>query len=296
MASRSQPVARTAQVLFELEQFEVVDGERCEVRGRWLGIRGRRFLRPALTVTVDGRSRRLLADLADKPWAAEEGGPWHASFPCELGGSELASAELTVAPDLTVALQSRRPTRSQPAPAAAPTAAAPQLAVQSEARATPSPFERRARADAGEQLRRELVDARAEQRRLQSQVDHLRVEQADTAQQIEELIAQADELKLELEAGARARERLAAELIEARAELDRLATARDEALLQLDTITAQRDAARYDYTEVVRKLRAMEAARQRAVAERGRALAGPDTPRTPRTGPSAAIRSHWWSR
>jgi hypothetical protein len=264
-----KPVSRTAQVQFELEQFEVIDGDRCEVRGRWLGIRGRRFLRPVLTFTVDGRSQRLLADLAGKPWAAEDGGPWQASFPCELTGTELVGAELSVAPDLTVALQSRRPTHSESAPVAdwAARGPAPHATDEPHTRATPSPFERRSRADEGERVRRELVDARTEQRRLQNQADHLRVEKDDTTQRISEVLTQADEMKRELDAVTRARERLAAEL-------QRVAAERDEALFQLDAMTAKRDAARYDYTELVRKLKAREVAHQQTLADRDPAIAG----------------------
>jgi hypothetical protein len=276
-----EPVSRTAQVQFELEQFEVIDGDRCEVRGRWLGIRGRRFLRPVLTFTVDGRSMRLLADLAGKPWAAEDGGPWQASFPCELTGTELVGAELSVAPDLTVALQSRRPTSSESTPAAdwAARGPAPDTTDQSHPRATPSPFERRSRADAGERLQRELVDARTEQRRLQNQADHLRVERDDTTQRISELITQTGEVKRELDAVTRAREQLAAEL-------QRVAGERDEALFQLDAMTAKRDAARYDYTELVRKLEAREAAHQQTLADRDRAIADQDDAKA---SPDAAV-------
>jgi hypothetical protein len=260
-----ESVSRSAQVRFELEQFEVIDGDRCEVRGRWLGIRGRRFLRPVLTFTVDGRSKRLLADLAGKPWAAEDGGPWHASFPCALADTELVGVELSVSPDLTVALQSRSPRSSEsaPAPDRAARGPAPHTADESHARATPSPFERRSRADAGERLRRELVDARAEQRRLQSQVDYLRLEKKDAAQRISELIGQAGEVERELDALTQVREQLAGEL-------EGVAAERDEALFQLDVMTAKRDAARYDYTELVRKFKAREAAHQQTPADRSR--------------------------
>ncbi|HWE12335.1 MAG TPA: hypothetical protein VG365_02430 [Solirubrobacteraceae bacterium] len=276
-----EPDSRTAQVLFELEQFEVIDGDRCEVRGRWLGIRGRRFLRPVLTFTVDGRSMRLLADLAGKPWDAEDGGPWQASFPCALTGTELVGAELSVAPDLTVALQSRSPTRPKSAPVAdrAARGPAPHATDQSHGRATPSPFERRSRADAGERLQRELVDARTEQRRLQNQADHLRVEKDDSAQRIKELNTQAGKVKRELDTVTRAHERLAAEL-------QRVAGERDEALFQLDAMTAKRDAARYDYAELVRKLKAQEAAHQQTLADRDRAIADQDEAKA---APDAAV-------
>jgi hypothetical protein len=269
-----EPFSRAAGVQFELEQFEVIDGDRCEVYGRWLGVRGRRFLRPVLTVTVDGRSRRLLADLAGKPWAAEDDGLWHASFPCALTSTELAGAELSVAPDLTVALQSRRPKRAKSAPGAtrAARAPAPPASDESEARPTPSPFER-PRAGSAERLRRELVDARSEQRRLQSQVDHLRVEKRETAERITEMIGQTGEVKEELDAVTRGREELTAELQRERVKVKRAAAERDEALFQLEVMTAKRDAVRNDYTELLGRLRAMEAGQQQTLPVRDPASA-----------------------
>jgi hypothetical protein len=288
-----EPASHAAPARFELQQFEVIDGDRCDVRGRWLGVRGRRFLRPTLTMTVDGRSRRLLADLAGKPWAVEEGGSWHASFPGAPAGAELNTAELSVAPDLTVALQSRRPTRSRAAPAPAPPASepAPPIAVKAPAppAPTPSPPQPRSRADAGERFRRELVDARTEQRRLQSQVDHLRLEKADATRRIEELIVQADELTQEIGAGARARDQLAADLQEQRDRLERLGAKHDEALLLLDEMTARRDAARNDYNEVVRRLQTTEAALQRTRAERDRAIGDCDAAIAPPAGAMATL-------
>ena len=107
-------VSEVGRVGFELDRFELVGGEACEVQGRWFGVRGRRFMRPALTVVVDGQPTRLLADLAHKPWAAEDGEPWQAVFPCPRSGGDLEEAELTVAPDVTIALpapQGRRTSR-----------------------------------------------------------------------------------------------------------------------------------------------------------------------------------------
>ena len=54
MSQASKPVARAGRVAFELDRFELTDGQRCELEGRWFGVRGRRFMRPALTVVVDG--------------------------------------------------------------------------------------------------------------------------------------------------------------------------------------------------------------------------------------------------
>src|ERR1700759_3804228 len=92
------------KVAFDVERFEFADGERFEVGGRWFGVRGRRFIRPSLTLVADEEQRRLLADLAQKPWAAEDGEPWKAIFPYEEPGDHWVEAELNVAPDITVTL------------------------------------------------------------------------------------------------------------------------------------------------------------------------------------------------
>src|ERR1700761_1211770 len=97
-------VSEVGRVGFELDRFELVGGEACEVQGRWFGVRGRRFMRPALTVVVDGQPTRLLADLAHKPWAAEDGEPWQAGVPYDQQDGEWVEGELNVAPDITATL------------------------------------------------------------------------------------------------------------------------------------------------------------------------------------------------
>ena len=39
-----------AELTFEVERFEWQDDDRLEVRGRWYGVRGQRFIRPAFHV------------------------------------------------------------------------------------------------------------------------------------------------------------------------------------------------------------------------------------------------------
>ena len=81
---------------------------RVEVAGRWFGVRGRRFVRPTLTVRYGRKGEvRSLADLEHKPWAAEEGEAWLAAFDLERDIESASQVELSVAPDITVAL--RRP-------------------------------------------------------------------------------------------------------------------------------------------------------------------------------------------
>jgi hypothetical protein len=106
MASQStEPTsAGRERIAFEVEGMEQTAPGRVEVRGRWLGVRGRRFFRPALTVTVDGRERRALADLEDKPWAPEQPEAWRAVFPLKVELAKATAVELSVAPDITVKL------------------------------------------------------------------------------------------------------------------------------------------------------------------------------------------------
>src|SRR6201985_1320830 len=89
---------RTSGVGFELDRFEMAKKDRLEVNGRWFGVRGRRFIRPSLTLLADEEQRRLLADLDQKPWAAEDGQPWLATFPFDEEDGEWVEAELNVAP------------------------------------------------------------------------------------------------------------------------------------------------------------------------------------------------------
>jgi hypothetical protein len=72
----------TAQIYFELDRFELSgDEQSAELTGRWFGVRGRRFVRPTLILAAGDDRHRLLADMAHKPWAAEEGADWVAAFP-----------------------------------------------------------------------------------------------------------------------------------------------------------------------------------------------------------------------
>jgi hypothetical protein len=88
---------------FELDRF-VADHERLRVSGRWLGVRGRRFVRPSLAAVVDGHQTRALAELEHKPWDAAEGDEWVAAFKWSGPVSEVEEFELAVAPDLAVRL------------------------------------------------------------------------------------------------------------------------------------------------------------------------------------------------
>src|SRR5215212_1844630 len=84
------------QTGFELDRFQWSGDDRLEVEGRWFGVRGRRFVRPSLTVQVPGGRRRLLALLEHKPWSADEGAAWIAAFPWDGPHAEVGDAELEV--------------------------------------------------------------------------------------------------------------------------------------------------------------------------------------------------------
>jgi hypothetical protein len=77
------------------------------VAGRWFGVRGRRFVRPTLTLVHKGAAVRALADLEHKPWAAEDGEVWTAAFSVDEGLDGAREIELSVAPDIVVGLRPR---------------------------------------------------------------------------------------------------------------------------------------------------------------------------------------------
>src|SRR3954468_22230098 len=97
------PDAPTA-VAFEVERFGWTANDRLEVVGRWFGLRGHRFMRPALIVEAGDDRRRLLALLDHKPWAADDGEPWIAAFSWAGDPVALTFAELSVAPSVSLEL------------------------------------------------------------------------------------------------------------------------------------------------------------------------------------------------
>src|SRR5580700_7198939 len=100
--SPTPATSATASIFFELDRFERADDNRLVLTGRWYGVRGRRFVRPSLSLVSGEDKLRALADLEHKPWAAEEGEEWHAAFPCTA--EDVAEVQLAVAPDIAVQL------------------------------------------------------------------------------------------------------------------------------------------------------------------------------------------------
>ena len=177
---------RNSGVAFEVERLGWPTPDRLEVVGRWYGVRGRRFIRPTLNVEVDGEPRRLLAVLDHKPWAVEDGQAWTAAFEWRGEPASLASAELTVGPDIAV-----------------------ELAHAGERPAAERKFARRPRADV---LESELERVRQEARRLSRELHEARADHQGAANrrlaeheaEIEALRAARDAAEQEAERNATA--------------------------------------------------------------------------------------------
>jgi hypothetical protein len=227
---------KSTSITFELERLEVDGPGRLVVHGRWYGVRGRRFVRPTLTMTMhsDGSERRALADLEHKPWAAEDGEPWIAAFPVDVKPAEARMVELSVAPDVAVELAPGDP--------------------RPEALDARTPRVRGDRVPA----RRSATDASQEIERLR-----LRLQIAERA--VEREHARRAELDQALEEERAKSRRLAAELGELRGQLDVAAATWNE----LSTASAELDATRGEARETAGRLRAAMRAldQQRAESE-----------------------------
>jgi len=249
------------QTGFELERFQWSGPERLEVEGRWFGVRGRRFVRPVLTVQVGGRRRRLLALLEHKPWQADETESWIAAFPWEGSKDDVGEAELEVGA-LTVDLPppggSKRH-RSKPASAGEPPARvepAPPAGAEAGDR-------RPAAAETRHQLERDLAGARAELGRLRQRHEEesreLRAAASHATEQLEALSARA----------ASATERAEQATGEATSLREELQRERDGQGAELDRLRASEAEARADAGR-----RGDEVAAAAAEAERQREAAG----------------------
>jgi hypothetical protein len=256
MARTLEPVAPAGRVVFELDRFELANEDQYQLLGRWFGVRGRRFIRPTLTVTVHDQSIRLLADLDDKPWAPEDGVPWRAAFPSRFEADEVQQAELTVAPDITIELRvaGSGPGQKAKAPSkpAKPKPPAPAEPAQSASTA----------------LRHELAAAQRRQDQLTRQLDRSEADRTHTAARLDELLGNLSEALQDRDQAQAARD-------EALGRLDELARRHGDIALGRDAALGERDAA-------VKARDAAEAARDTALEERDAARLERDAARQER--------------
>ena len=260
--------------MFELDRFELVEGQRYEVEGRWSGVRGRVFIRPELTLSDGNQRRRLLADLAQKPWQAADGDPWAVVFPCAGHAIAAIDAELTVAPDITVAVKRGRTRRTRAGQRGAPrtSLSQPQAAGKPRAEAEPKTDAGGKRRGLGVQLaetRSQLEQVRNEQQQLYDRLDaamrrseEARAAREDATQLREQLAAERDD-------AIRARDEAIAELGQARSDLER---ARET----LQATVAERDSAIRAGIEVERELHAATTERNNLLKDREQLLAQQD--------------------
>jgi len=257
-------VTALAPASFEVERFELAGDACIEVRGRWSGVRGRRFMRPTLTAVAGGREQRILAVLDHKPWIAEEGEIWRAAFPCSTDPAALLDAELTVAPDVTVPL----------APPSAPVVARrPRRARQPRSTGSESSTTPEAEVSSGlgelERLRTERAEAlAARDAALAERHDTI---EAEVALRIADLRAEAERER----AGARLAAQTARERDGARAARDEAARERDAARAERDgavqernRMLAERDTAQTRVEEVARQWELTAALGTRRTLER----------------------------
>ena len=250
-----------AGVNFELERFEWVGDDRLELVGRWSGLRGHRFLRPTLDVDVNGERRRMLADLEHKPWAPEEGEDWMAAFRWRGEPVRFDEAELTVAPELAVALppasgaSARKGGRADVAQDVRP-ARRPRTAVlEAELESAMSEAD-----DLREKLRAEQTNVRG----LETQLQHAREELESARAAVEE----NERLRSERDEAAAARDAAEKERDGARAEAEEARGTAAKATAEAADARRERDAATDRLAEAERESASLTEARDRAREER----------------------------
>jgi hypothetical protein len=262
VAEAVQPDRLTAgQVAFALERFERTDDGRLEIDGRWSGVRGRRFIRPSLTIGGHGSRRRLLAELEHKPWSAEDGEPWRAAF--AASDVDVVDAELSVAPDISLQLPPPGPRRRRATrrPASAGQSRRPVAAGQSR------------RLDA---VRAELDVARQELDTARSELDAARREVDAARREVDAARGEADATRRELADERAEAQDVRGQLESARAERDAALAARDTAEAERAGALAVRDSALAQRAEAMAEREAALAAVSKAHALRRQAIAERD--------------------
>jgi hypothetical protein len=267
------------RVSFELDRFELEAGGRLEVSGRWFGVRGRRFVRPTLTLTGDGERCRSLADLEHKPWSPDEGEPWTAAFPWEFGGAEVLEAELAVAPDVEITLpppggtggrrRKRAPVAGARPDGSRPASGRPDAAGEPQRRREPSETARLHRQV--RELTAELVEGKREIDRLRAELERSQeadVLAASALARRDAVLKERDEIDAERATAAQDREEAIRALEAAGAERDKLRAQRDTAVLARDQALGERDAAALARDEALAQRDAATGVQDEALAQR----------------------------
>lgn len=284
---------------FALTRCEAVDGARLELEGTWTGVRGVRFVRPALVVHREGGGERtLLAVLEHKPWPAQEGEPWVAAFPWDGGDLDMARTELAVAPSIVVPLDGARTEEAI-----------------AEVDREPSETRRGRPPEATAEVRTRAAEARARparevvRRELRERDEAVKGREAARAER-DAALAARDEARAECDAlrqrlldreqsaagAAKRREQALAERDEARRERERVI---EEAERRADARAAE--AVERERRRAAMRIEELEAALMAVEAERDRALtepAGVVSPpvRAPREHGSESAHADWAAR
>ncbi|MDX6720422.1 MAG: hypothetical protein QOJ63_2676, partial [Solirubrobacteraceae bacterium] len=226
---------------FELERLELERG-RLVVSGWWFGVRGMRFVRPALVV----KGRKVLATLEHKPWATSADGVWTAAFPWK-DGAELDVGEVTlvVAPSVAVPLDREAIEAEVSAPVTEPIDLPdPRQPLRDELHAL-----ERQLAELREVLAA-VVEQEARDRRPEQEAagergaaggGELARAHAMAVLDRDRAHAQREEAVVDREAAVRARTRMEAQRDEALAQREAAQARRDEAIAQLDDARRERD-------------------------------------------------------
>jgi hypothetical protein len=290
--------ADPSRITFAVESLTLTKPGQLFVSGRWFGIRGRRFVRPTLMLKLssDGSQRRALAELKHKPWAAEEGELWIASFPVEVEVelADVAEIELSVAPDIAVKLmqgQGSTRERGEKLPAA-PAARARRLLA---GRARPA-----AGAQEIERLKARLASAEQATERERAKRDGADRALEDERSESLRLRAELGKLRGELDLARAAQQ----ELSSTWSELDATRTEAHDSGHRLEAATRALDQERAESERLRRQLSGAEATVQRlmqaeAAAPAGRAATKPDShlPRADRPlNPALGSRTNWLGR
>lgn len=244
------------QITFELERLTLTDEHRLELAGRWFGVRGRRFVRPTLTLIGAHKRSRSLADLEHKPWPAEDGTSWFAVFPLHDPGEDVIELELAVAPDIAVLLSpppelASLPRKRGPSSSAVLAPRTPPLPLRETAlpespanAAKPKPPARRAAAAHAQATieQQQVSDAQSHRQALaEGKRENTERELAGALREREEARKGWKEAHQGRDAAVRERDQALAERDQALIERDQALAKRDRAADERDRLVDERD-------------------------------------------------------